>query len=115
MLVNRLGLGYGSYKPDSEAWGLGLPCPSLTRQWNHNLKPFQLQRLRAHLFCDQIRSEPDSWTPSPAVEDSEVTRASKSRKPFPLLLHYGEGARGGMVFSEACEGQSLGTPPLAPT
>ena len=85
------------------------------RQWNHNFKPFQLQGLRAHLFYDQTRSEPDSWTPSPAVDDSEVTRANKSKKPFPFLLPQGEGVRGAMVFSEACEGQSFGTPPPAPT
>lgn len=112
---SELGLGRGPYKSHSEAWGLGLHYPSFTRQWNLSLKSFQLQGLRSHLFNDQIRSNPDSWTPSSAVRDGVVTWASKSRKQFPLFPHQGEGVREGKVFPEACEGQSLGTPTPGPS
>lgn len=62
--MNRLGLGLRSYNAHSEVWGLGQHHPGLMRQWNLVLQPFLLQGLRAHVFNDQVRSEPNSWKPS---------------------------------------------------
>lgn len=45
LLVNRLGLGYRSYNPHAEVWGLSLHHPSFMRQLNLVLKSF--------LFHDQ--------------------------------------------------------------